>query len=58
MGVPEVCPSAKTISGSVISVLTVLIVVVVPATVRLPVTVKSDPYDRLLANNPPVIVYP
>ena len=57
VGVPDVWPSAKTINGSVISVLTVLTAVVVPETVKLPEIVKSEPYVKLLANNPPVTVY-
>ena len=55
VGAPEVCVEARTITGSSMVVIVVSIVVVLPWTVRLPVTVRSDPYTRLLAILPLVI---
>ena len=42
-GAPEVCVEANTIIGSSIVVMVVSMAVLLPCTVRLPATVRSDP---------------
>ena len=49
-----VCVEASTITGSSMVVIVESIDVVLPCTVRFPVTVRSEPYTKLLAIFPDV----
>ena len=54
-GVP-VCVDANRITGSSMVVIVVSIAVLVPCTVKFPVTVRSEPYVKLLASSEEVIL--